>query len=191
MEEQEKDLAPVAGSGGEKTASKKTSATVVIVAIVIVLAILGIGGYLAQKFIFQKAGEKVAESLMEGVTGSDVDISSGGEGVSVSNEDGSLDIGEGAKWPDNMPSSVPEFTGGTIQMSGEYSGTWSVTVTGATSSEVDSYIADLKALGWNQDQANFDMGTASMSQLSNGQYSLTITFSSEEGSVSITVSPVA
>ncbi|OQA51856.1 MAG: hypothetical protein BWY43_00786 [candidate division WS2 bacterium ADurb.Bin280] len=173
---------------GGKT-SNKSAATTIIIVVVAVLVVLGVGGYFLQKMIFQKTGEKIAESILEGATGGNVDVNSNGEGISVSNEDGTLDIGKNASWPSDLPSTVAEFKGGDVEMAGKYDNTWTISLTNASSQEVDAYIEDLKASGWDQNEANFDSGSYSMTQLSNGTHNISI-IDNGDGTVSITVAAI-
>lgn len=174
--------------GSNKKSSSKTTTTAIVV-VVAVLIVLGLAGYFLQKLVFQKTGEKIAESLIEGATGGDVDVDSNGEGFSVSNEDGSLDIGKNASWPSDMPSDVIEFKGGDIEMSGAYESTWTVSLSNASSQEIDAYIEDLKSSGWDQDVANFDSDSYSMTQLSNRKYNISVA-DNGDGTASISVTAV-
>jgi len=176
------------GESVNKKSSSKTTTTAIVI-VVAVLVVLGLAGYFLQKLVFQKTGEKIAESILEGATGGDVDVTSNGEGISVSNEDGSLDIGKNASWPSDMPSDVVEFKGGDIEMADKYDSTWTVSISNASSQEISAYIEDLKSSGWDQSEASFDTGSASMTQLSNGKYNISI-IDNGDGTASITVAAI-
>lgn len=139
--------APAPVSGGGKSNNK------VVIIILIVVVVLGIIGYAAQKYFAKRIAEKSAESIIGGLTGSDVDINSGEDGgVSINSNGNSLSSGSQAKWPSTMPSSVPEFKYGTISYSSTtaddaYKG-WSASFTGVEAPDLTAYGNQLTALGW-------------------------------------------
>src|SRR3972149_5694504 len=86
-----------------KSGSNKT--LLIIIAAVVVLAILGAGGYFVQQKFAEKTGEKAVETALEKASGgkANVDVSEGGEKVSIKTDEGSVTMGGGSV-PKNWPS---------------------------------------------------------------------------------------
>ncbi len=103
---------PPATSGQKPT--KKTNVTMIIIIVVAVLVVLSVGGYLVTRYLARKVSEKATESIMEGATGKKVDINTSDSGATYKTEGGELSVGTKAKWPTDTPTSLPEFTFGTI-----------------------------------------------------------------------------
>lgn len=172
-----------ASSGGKGGGGAK----VAIIIVVVVLVVLGVGGYFVQRFVVKKAGEKITESLLGGALGGKVDVSSNGDGVSISNENGSIGTGESAKWPADMPSSVPTFSYGKISMSTKVDNSWSVIYESVEADAQSKYVAALKSKGWTENEEVIDMGETKMVSMANGEYKITLIFDSSSSGASITV----
>jgi hypothetical protein len=174
---------------GSKKGSK-TAVTIIII-VIAVLAILSIGGYLISRFVLNKVAEKTTESLIEGATGSKVDIDSEGEDFSIESGDDSYSMTSKSEWPSDMPSSVPEFTYGKIgtstkSSSGDDIG-WSIYFIEVESGAYDSYTAALENAGWSE-TGNMSSGGNQISNMENSQYYLIFTYDANENSGSLTVS---
>lgn len=94
--------------------AKKTNVTMIVIIIVAVLVVMSVGGYLVSRYLARKVSEKATESIMEAATGNKVDVNTSDNGVTYKTEGGELSVGTKAKWPTDVPSSLPEFTFGTI-----------------------------------------------------------------------------
>ena len=171
----------------EEGKAKKGISPKLVIIIVAVLAVLGVGGYLLNRYVINKT----AEEIIEQGTGADVDIQGDGECVSVQTDQGSTDIGTAAEWPSDLPSGIPEFTAGKLTASTKVNTTpanWSIVVSEVTESYVNKYKDSLVANGFAvQSSASIGGGT-SLTQLAKGEVIVALTYSSEEKTVSITVS---
>jgi len=145
--------------------------------VVVVLAILGIvGARLVSNYLARKAGDKIASSLLSGATGGNVDVSSGGNGVNITGNGETLQAGDQAKWPSDMPAVVPKFTYGTISASVKTTtngNAWSVIYDKVTDGALDKYKNELTAKGWTED-AQTNLGIANTLMMTSGNYQLTL-----------------
>ncbi len=138
---------PAPTSGG----SSKTGTKVLIIIIVIVV-VLGVIGYFVSRYLARKVGESAAESILSSATGGKVDVSSSGNGASVTTKDGTVSTGDKASWPADMPGSIPKVSSGAItysskNASGVYT-YWSVVYDKGSTDIITKYKADLVAKGW-------------------------------------------
>lgn len=176
-------------TGGEQVAPKKNKSTKVIVIVIVVLAVLSVGGYFTSRYFSGKIAEKATESLLGSAINGNVDVTDDGQGVSVSNENGSAQYGSSAQWPSDMPSVVPEFTYGDISMATKDSSnsSWSVYYEQVQSGAIDSYKSDLSSRGWvNNSETTAEDGQ--YIQMVNGDYGIMIIYDSSTSSASIIVS---
>jgi len=128
----------------------------------------------------KKAGEKVAEGLMEKTleraTGgdADVDLGGGGKDVTIKTDQGTTTMSETAAWPDDFMPEVPEFTYGTIERVsrtvGTKEGQRSMTVWFKDLQEggIDKYVEELKAAGWQVMQV-IEAGQGGMASAQKGE----------------------
>lgn len=182
--------APAAPSQSQPS-GKKSSAGLIIAIVLIVLVVLGVAGYFTSRFLAKKAGEKLTETILEGATGTDVDIDSSGDGATVNSNSGSVSSGSKAKWPTTMPTTVPEFTYGTItysQNSAEESyKIWNVSYESVQSGAFEKYKAALLAKGWTED-SNMSFNDMESISLSNDIYQCMFSVNTTENTATITVS---
>ena len=171
------------------TGGKKSNATTIIIIVVIALVVLGAGGYFVSRWLAKRASEKAASALLSATTGSNVSVSDNGNSATVSDDQGTTQIGEGAKWPSDMPSDVPKLTAGKITMatSDKSSKSWSVTASDIKQADYDAYKAKVVAAGWTS-TATTSFG-ALIDQYEKGSYDLTLTFDSSSSGISISVVP--
>lgn len=184
--------APTASSSAAAP-KKGGGAAVVIIIVLVILAVLGVGGYFVSKYVAKKAGEKITEGLLGAATGGKVDVTSGGEGVNISNGEGSLSLGAAAKWPSDMPSNVPQFTYGSIVAASKISDQdgWMALYEKVSADAQTKYAADLAAKGWTKDNDSVNVGVAEITQLTDGKNILTVTYDTSSKGATITVSPKA
>ena len=100
----------------EKTTDKKPNKTLAIILTVVVgVAVLyGVGSNTYRAFT-QRATEQVVEETIEEATEkeAEVDISEGGEKITVETEEGSFTVGK-QELPENFPTDMPIYPGSTI-----------------------------------------------------------------------------
>ena len=127
----------------------------------------------------KKAGEKIDEELAEGITEKYL------EGITGGNAD--LDIEEG-KWPQDMPSSVPEFSKGKIGSSSSItvSGTTqlSLLITGVKEKDFTAYTGDLVKAGFTEVMTSKYNGVLSGSYME-GENHLTLTLNTDSDEMMI------
>lgn len=182
----EQNVAPaVAPTGG----GKKNNAATIIIIVVGALLVLGVGGYFLSRYLARRASEKLASGLLSATTGSNVDISNSGNTATVSNDQGTTQIGEGAKWPSDMPSDVPKLTAGKITMatSDKTTNSWSVIASEFKQADYDTYKAKVVAAGWTS-TATTTYG-ATIDDYEKGTNRLILTFDPSSDGISITVQP--
>lgn len=171
------------------TGGKKSNATTIIIIVVVALLVLGVGGYFISRWLAQRAAEKVASGILSAGTGSNVNVSDNGNSATVSNDQGTTQIGEGAKWPSDMPSDVPKLTAGKITMatSDKTTTSWSVIAGEIKQADYDAYKAKLVAAGWSS--ASTTTFGAVIDEYEKGSTRLLLTFDSSSDGLSITVQP--
>ena len=188
MAEEENASAPAAAPGKSGGSSKNTAVILIIVVIVAVL----VAGSLVVKWAVgraaKKVGEAATEKLLEGATGSDVDIN--GENVKVQSGDNSASLNQSKTWPSDMPSVVSKLSGGeidsvsTLNISGNKS--WTIAYKSVKESEYTDYTSSLKSDGWTESLSS-STGGESSGMYSKDKYSISITFDSANSEASLTV----
>jgi len=163
--------------------SKKSNTALII--ILVILVVLGVGGYLISKFVINKVAEKGAETLIGAATGGKVDVDTSNNSVTFKDGDNSIEV-NGGTWPADMP--APKYSSGKVEASTKLgSGTdqgWSVTISGTSQAQFDTYKSELGSAGWTQ--STDSLGEAFL-QYSKDKYDLTAVFDSSSNGVSITV----
>ncbi len=179
--------APVspAPSGNGKSGSNKT-----ITIVVVVIAILAVGGWLAQGYFARIAAKNTTESIIGGLTGSDVELDSEGNVAKVTTDDGSFEMNQTAKWPSDMPAEVPEFTAGVIESSAKSTATgsagWTISFKSVQTGAYSSYREQLLAKGWNE-TGTYE-SDAKMTNMENDKYYLIFTTEETDFTGSLMVS---
>lgn len=117
----------------------------IVVVVVIVLIILALIGY----FVQRQFAEKAAETAIEQATGSKVDISQGGEKVTIETDEGKVTVSKN-DIPDSFPSDITIYSGAEVISTAESSAGSSVVLktSDSTSKVADFYKDDLKKNGW-------------------------------------------
>lgn len=127
------------------TSSNKT--LIIVVAVLAALVLLGGGGY----YLNQRAAEKSAEKAIEEATGgkADVDVSEGGDKVTIETDEGKLTIGKN-EVPESFPSDLSIYPG--AEVTGSFESEGNVTVALRTSDSISKvtnfYKSDLEKNGW-------------------------------------------
>lgn len=175
---------PASKKGGNKTAT-------IIIIVIVVLIILGFGGsYVFSNFIAKKVGENAAEKILESATGGKVDVSSSGNGASVTTKDGTVTTGDQAKWPSDMPSSVPKLGSGTITYAAKSAGEgytyWSVIYDKGTGADITKYKTSLTSTGWTiADEINTSYSISI--RATSGKLEVAVSLDPSSGAVTMTV----
>ena len=137
----------------EESHQKKSSGNKTILIIIVVIAVLVLLGGLSY-FLQQKSAEKTAEKVIEDATGGKVDISEGGNKVSIETDEGKLTVGQN-QVPENFPSDVSIYPGSEVVTSSESGENFTLTLTTSDSvSKVgEFYRDDLEKNGWSISEA--------------------------------------
>lgn len=127
------------------TSSSGNKTLMIIIIVVVVLIVLGAAGY----FLQQKSSEKATEKAIEDATGADVDVSEGGDKVTIETDEGKVTVGKN-EVPDSFPSDITVYSGAEVTGTTETSEGVSLLLTTSDSVEkVNSfYKADLAKNGW-------------------------------------------
>jgi len=169
----------------EKPAPQQKNNTLTIVLIVVgVIIILGIGGCVAAGFVAKKA----AEGLVRNATGGVVNVNNDGS-VKLSDGDTSINAGETASWPADMPSDVPKPTFGQVKMSSKIASekAWNVVLENVSADQFKSYTALLKTKGWVSDaETEF---VVSIAQFKKDDWALTVTHDPSSNGLSVNLMP--
>jgi hypothetical protein len=131
----------------EAQAPKTNNKTLMIVLIIVgVIIVLGVGGCVAAGFIAKKA----AQGIISGATGGAVKITGDNGSLKFSNGDATINSGDAAKWPSDMPAGVPKPTFGNITMSSKITSdnAWNVVLEKVTADNFASYKQTLVGAGW-------------------------------------------
>lgn len=168
-------------SGGSNT-------TKIVIIILVIVAVLGVAGYLLSSYLARRAGEKLAEGLIGAATNGQVDVSDNGDSVSFKDESGSMQIGDSAKWPSDMPSVVPKYSDGTIKASSKstVNGTgWTVIIEGTSQDKFNAYKTAVEAAGW-KNSATVNAG-ADIATYEKDNYTLSVAFDPSSNGLNLTV----
>lgn len=143
-------------------------------------------GYFGRK-MSEKIGERLGEKILENGTGGKVDINNGS--VTFTGKEGKMEVGTSAKWPEDMPSDVPNFSAGEItaavRINNASTNGWSVIVKDVEGKQVVDYVKKLESAGWKTiSQVNF--GTA-MYQLEKGDYKLNFAYDATSKGVNLVI----
>lgn len=175
--------------------TKNKNIILIAVGVIVVLAIVGTlfgGKFSVSNKMGEKMGEKFAEKILEEQFGGDVDVDTSDGSVSVKTDKGTFSAGDKAKWPSDIPSSVPKFSGGTIVMAGSAFGMeagtgWQIVVSNVSENDVVDYQKSLKATGWTTG-ATMDIGSTFF-QMTKGELMIVVMHNTDDKTVSITVGP--
>jgi len=170
---------------------KKNNALTIIIIVVVILVVLGVGGTFVARWVAQKAADKIAGGLLGAATNSNVSVNSDTGSVSVSNEDGTMEIGS-AKWPETMPADVPEYTSGKISVSSSTANDvkgWTVIISETNENDFNLYKSAVVSKGWAVDTTT-SFG-AEVTFYKKDNYNLSLTWDPSSNGVSIVVTPVS
>jgi len=139
---------------------------IIIVVVVVIVGVLGVGSFAASRFFT----EKTAEKAIEQAAGSKVDISDGGDKVTIETDEGKATIGKN-EVPDSFPSDIAVYSGAEITATSETAtGTMISLITSDSVAKVfDFYKSDLASNGWAQTAATTYAETATVTAEKGGQ----------------------
>lgn len=133
-----------------------------VITILVVLLALSLAGCRAAR---EKRVEELAEKMMEErleKQGIEADIEKDGESMTITTEEGEIEIGVTKEWPDDTPDDIPRFTKGEVESITTVMGSVIVTINTDSYNDVADYIKTLEQAGWsellktdNQDQIIF------------------------------------
>ncbi|MFA7177997.1 MAG: hypothetical protein WC114_12170 [Smithellaceae bacterium] len=157
---------------------------IIVLAIILVLVIVG---WLAQGYLAKKTAENLVGDLID----SNVELDTEGNVAKVTSDDGSFEMSGTAKWPDDMPAEVPEFTAGIVESSakstvdGSGSG-WTVSFKSVKAGAYSSYRDQLLAKSWSE-TGTYE-SDSKMTNMENDKYYLIFTVDETNSTGSLVVS---
>lgn len=114
-----------------------------IIFLVMFLLLIVFTGCGAKEKLEQKAGEALAEKIIEEAGGGDVDID--GETVTITGEDGTEATFGGTEWPtSDLANSFPEFTAGKVNTVMDGDGSLFIVIEEVTQEEFAQYLDEIK-----------------------------------------------
>ncbi|MEZ5115796.1 MAG: hypothetical protein R2737_05960 [Candidatus Nanopelagicales bacterium] len=140
------------------------------------------------------------KTVAEQVVGGDVEVNP--SSVKISNDEGSIEIGQGSSLPDGWPEDVPEMPGFTLQTSGKgtsdgrtsFTAVWEAA--GDQSAAVKGYVGLMETNGWTvetQMEGSGQGGTGGLYALKKGTEAVALisNVESDKTTVVMTVTPTA
>jgi len=181
---------PAQGPTTGQTTGKKSNLTMIIIIIVAVLVVLSVGGYFVTRYLARKASEKVTEKILEGATGNKVDINSSNTGATYKTQGGEMSVGTKAQWPSDTPSSLPEFTFGTmasVSTSGEVgSRSWTMGYEKVATDAYTKYKDLLLQKGWKiTSETTYGTTSGLMAELEGYQVTFSVYSDSAEAGLTV------
>ena len=148
----------------KKSSENKT--TLIVIVVIVVLVILGGIGYFVQQSVAERSAEKAIEDVTEGK----VDISEGGNKVTIETDKGKLTVGQNGI-PENFPSDVSVYSGSEVITSSESGGNFTLTLKSSDSvSKVsDFYKTNLADKGWTLGNPVDFSGSTTITATKNGR----------------------
>lgn len=191
MGEENKSQVETSAEKSTDVVAKKSGNKTIIIIVVVILAILGITGYFVSRFFAEKAGEQIAEKLLESGTGAKVDVDNNGENVKIETDEGSLEYGSNAEWPTDLPNNVPEITAGSVTAASKVNdadsgSAWTISMADINKEEYDAYKKALSDAGW-QEESSYT-STSSMSQYGDGNYMVVLVHTQDDNILTISIS---
>lgn len=131
------------------------------------------------KSVEEKAGEQIAEKMLESGTKGDVDVDFNQGKISIESEEGKFEMKvEKAEWPVNMPAGVLPLAGGKLQgvtsMQAEDGQSWTVVYNDVNAQIVNNYEAALKRAGYNVSKVSMGVASAISAEKDNILISLVL-----------------
>lgn len=147
MEDQTPVVQPPASSSMQKK-------LIILGLVLVAIAAIHWMGQRASTMISQKAGEKLAETILQHEAGPGTDVDVNGNAVTIKSNEGAVTVG-GGSLPEGWPSDVPLYAGASVQYSGKNadgsSGVIAIS-TDTTEKVVAYYKAEMEKNGWKSKQ---------------------------------------
>lgn len=149
--------------------------------IILLTVFLVIGLVACDKSAEEKAAEKMIEDMTDGKI--DVDINDGGNSISISSEEGDIEIKgdeDGMPWPtDELPSNVPVLNGAKVVGKVNVGNGVVVTFEGCDKNMGENYVKDMVTAGW---EIIMEMETDGvyMTMAQNGDETISFTWSEDD-----------
>lgn len=137
----------------------------------------------------EKAGEKIAEKMMEG-DGKDVDVDIDGDSVKIKGKDGESSFSASDELPDDWPDDVPfpddaKVTGGGASTTGGQSGFYASATTGDSIDDVMDFYKE-KLDGYKQ-TTTYSGGGSAYATYSGAAGTVTVTVAETDGKTNISL----
>lgn len=172
------DQTPEPASASQKNALK------IVVIVIGVFVVLGILGTIA----FGVFGAKIAENAIESATNSEIETSSDGS-VNIksnnNNSETSIQAGDNAELPDDLPEAVPVYEPHTVNTASSYSSedtkVWNISFSSDSPPEEinDFYESELETNGWEIKSTTNASGTLMLSAI-NEDAGVSLRFSAQD-----------
>lgn len=133
--------------------------------------------------------EKIAENMLKGVMGKDVDVDIKGKNIKIEGQDSKVEISETNVWPPDIFGDVPQFTAGRIEhvtktKEGDTQ-SFNIFLADIRGNALKDYDAELKEKGW-QTQL-MDMGKGGMISAQKDKLGLNFSFNQDDKKGTLTV----
>lgn len=168
------------------TKSNNKTLTVIIIVFVI-LAVIGIAGYFAAKYLFKSLGEKAVEGILESEIGQNADVDYDDDGATLKSDEGTTSVGSKAEWPSDLPSSVPKVGSGDVNYSSTTEDGWYIMIENVSVASFDAYKTELEKNSWTIVGTTTTTDSGKSVQATNDQYDLYFVTYDDGKSVSLTV----
>jgi|GEM_PF-2087918 len=152
---------------------------IVILVIVLVLSVFVSG---CRKSI----GDRIAEGMLEDITGADVDVSGDGEDVTIQTEDGSFSVGESMDWPGGSMADLPKPDAAITGVMDAGADGCTVVFGEMKKADAEKYVETIKALGYTESSMNMTDGDGIWyvgSKEDGSSVTFTYTYESEDGMI--------
>jgi hypothetical protein len=132
-------------------------------------------------------GEMVGESIVEGITGSDIDIN--GDSVTLTGEDGEEVTFGSTEWPDNeIIKRIPKFSKGEIETSYITDEGGSLAIINVAKADYDDYVEQIKQAGFTVDPQTMEADDLLIYTASDAEnYIVSLSYAVENTTMSITI----
>ena len=156
----------------------------IVLLVLILVVVLAATGCARQK-ISEKIVENIAEKVAENESGENVDIDINEDGISISNDEGNMQIsgGEDLSWPKDAPDAIPEFEGN-IYSSAVSNGGMMVGVNDVELDEFGAYTGILESKGFENESTIESQGTY-MKQYVKDDIDISVSYSEEAKTLTI------
>jgi predicted small lipoprotein YifL len=158
----------------------------ILIAVILLFSLVGCG---ARKKVDQKIQEKVMEKTVDKITGDNVDIDTDKDKITIKGKDGNEEFTFGdSKWPEGKAADlIPKFKKGNIVSVMNADSACVIMIENVQENDFKQYMEEVKKAGFTKDVAEHSstVGFGYLASSDNGRIS--IAYSPEEKSLSITI----